>query len=56
MFAQMLGEEVIGPKKKELAYQEKFIGNLKEGKYIIKGILTTANGPFEAKVPIKVEG
>lgn len=55
MFTQMMGDEVVGPGKRELVYQTKFEGTLKESTYIIGGEITTMEGLLGGQTVIQVK-
>jgi len=55
MFAQMLGEETLGPGREEVVYTETHTGSLQPGGYKVTGALISANRPLSASLTITVE-
>lgn len=54
MFAQMLGQEILGPERRSLTYEATFTGALSPGPYRIKAWLTEATGAVSATLGIEV--
>ena len=55
MFAQVLGEEVLGPGREEVIYTETFDEPLQPGRYKVTGALIAANRPMSASLMITIE-
>ena len=55
MFAQVLGEEVLGPGREQVVYTETFDEPLQPGRYKVTGVLIAANRPMSASVMITIE-
>jgi len=55
MFAQVLGEETLGPGRGEVVYTETFAGPLRPGGYKVIGALIAANRPLSASLTITIE-
>ena len=55
MFAQMLGEETLGPGREEVVYTETHTGPLPPGGYKVTGSLISANRPLSASLTITIE-
>jgi len=55
MFAQMLGEETLGPGRAEVVYTETYAGPLQPGGYKVIGALISANRPLSASLTITIE-
>ena len=55
MFAQILGEETLGPGREEVVYTETFVGPLQPGDYEVIGALISANRPLSASLTITIE-
>ncbi len=54
MFAQMLGQEVLGPEIGRLSYEATFTGALGPGRYRVEAWLTDRSGNFSASLGIEV--
>lgn len=52
MFAQVLGEETLGPGREELSYTASYKGALEHGSYQITGILVAKDRPMSASVSV----
>lgn len=55
MFAQMLGQEVLGPETGRLSYEAIFAGALGPGRYRIEARLTDRSGDFSASLGVEVK-
>ena len=55
MFAQVLGEETLGPGREEVVYTETYAGPLEPGDYKVIGALISANRPLSASLTITIE-
>ena len=55
MFAQMLGEETLGPGREEVVYTETYAGPLQPGGYEVIGALISTNRPLSASLTITIE-
>ena len=55
MFAQVLGEETLGPGREEVVYTETYAGPLPPGAYEITGALISSNRPLSASLTITIE-
>lgn len=55
MFAQMLGQEVLGPETGRLTCEATFAGALSPGPYRIKAWLVERSGDFSASLGIQVK-
>ncbi len=55
MFAQVLGEETLGPGREEVVYTETHTGPLQPGGYTVVGALVSTNRPLSASLTITVE-
>lgn len=55
MFAQMLGQEVLGPETGRLSYEATFAGALGPGRYRIEARLTDRSGDFSASLGVEVK-
>ena len=55
MFAQVLGEETLGPDREEVIYTETYAGPLQPGGYKVTGALISANRPLSASLTITIE-
>ncbi len=55
MFAQVLGEETLGPGREEVVYTETYAGPLQPGGYKVIGALISANRPLSASLTITIE-
>ncbi len=55
MFAQVLGEETLGPGREEVAYTETHAGPLQPGAYEVIGAFVSTNRPLSASVTITIE-
>ena len=55
MFAQVLGEETLGPGREEVVYTETFAGPLQPGDYEVIGALISSNRPLSASLTITIE-
>ena len=54
MFAQVLGQESLGPSKPQIAYTDKYAGQLPPGTYKLTGTVTASNLPMSASVTFEV--
>lgn len=54
MFLQVLGEERVKPAG-SLVYRARVPGSLARGAYTATGVITAADGPISASVPIAIE-
>ena len=54
MFAQMLGEETLGPNRAEVVYTETYTGPLGPGEYKLSGMLIALDKPLSASVTITI--
>ena len=54
MFAQMLGEETLGPGREEVAYTETYAGPLEPGGYKVTGILVASDRTISASITITI--
>ena len=55
MFAQVLGEETLGPGREEVVYTETYAGPLQPGDYEVTGALISSNRPLSASLTITIE-
>ena len=55
MFAQVLGEETLGPGREEVVYTETYAGALQPGSYKVIGALVSANRPLSASLGITID-
>ena len=55
MFAQILGEETLGPGREEMVYTETYAGPLQPGGYKVTGTLIAANRPLSASLTMTIE-
>ncbi len=55
MFAQVLGEETLGPGREEVVYTETYAGPLQRGGYEVTGVLISSNRPLSASLTIRIE-
>jgi len=55
MFAQMLGEEILGPTNTEIIYTVKYKGKLSPGYYKITGIFVAKDRPMSGSIIIEVK-
>jgi len=55
MFAQVLGEETLGPGREEVVYTETYAGLLPPGGYKVTGALISSNRPLSASLTITIE-
>ena len=55
MFAQVLGEETLGPGREEVVYTETYAGPLQRGGYEVTGALISSNRPLSASLTITIE-
>ena len=55
MFAQMLGQVVLGPENPEVVYTETYTGQLAPGRYTLTGKLTDQDGFASASLTITVK-
>ena len=55
VFAQVLGQEIVGPGTRRFVYQSRYKGKLSPGTYQIKGMLNDAKRPMSASVSVVVE-
>lgn len=55
MFAQVLGEETLGPGREEIRYTASYQGALEPSSYQITGIVVAKNRPMSASVSIVVK-
>ena len=54
-FAQVLGEETLGPGREEVVYTETYTEQLQPGCYKVIGALVSANRPLSASLTITIE-
>jgi len=54
MFAQMLGQESLGPGRTQVVYNETYTGNLRGGTYKLTGTVTASDRPMSASVTVDV--
>ena len=54
MFAQVLGEETLGPDRADVVYTETYAGPLEPGDYKVIGILVAQDRPLSASVTIRI--
>ncbi len=54
MFAQVLGEETLGPDRAEVVYTETYAGTLGPGEYKLSGILVALERPLSASLTITI--
>lgn len=54
MFAQVLGEETLGPGRVEVLYSETYTGTLKAGEYKVTGILVASGRTISASITITI--
>ena len=55
MFAQMLGEEILGPSNSEVIYTVKYKGKLNPGYYKITGVLVARDRPMSGSIVVEVK-
>ena len=55
MFAQVLGEETLGPGREEVLYTETHTGLIQPGSYKVTGALVSYNWPLSASLTITIE-
>ena len=55
MFAQVLGEETLGPGREEVVYTETYAGPLQPGGYKVIGALVSTNRPLSASLMITID-
>ena len=55
MFAQMLGQEILGAETRHLTYEARFTSVLRPGPYRIRAWLTEGSGDFSATLGIQVQ-
>ena len=55
IFAQMLGEEILGPSNSEVIYTVKYKGKLNPGYYKITGVLVARDRPMSGSIFIEVK-
>ena len=55
MFAQVLGEETLGPGREEVVYTETYTEPLQRGGYKVIGALVSTNRPLSASLTITIE-
>ena len=55
MFAQMLGEEILGPRNPEVIYKAEYKGKLIPGYYKIIGVLVAKDRPMSGSIIIEVK-
>ena len=55
MFAQVLGEETLGPGREQVVYTETHAGPLPPGGYEVTGALISSNRPLSASLTITIE-
>jgi hypothetical protein len=55
MFAQMLGEEILGPSNLEIIYKAEYKDKLIPGYYKITGIFVTRDRPMSGSIVIEVK-
>jgi|GEM_PF-854924 len=54
MFAQMLGQETLGPGKTQLSYRQTYAGKLAPGTYKLTGTVTASNRPMSGSVTVEM--
>lgn len=54
MFAQMLGQETLGPERKQAIYKATYGGKLGPGTYKLTGIVTASDRPMSASLTLEV--
>lgn len=55
MFAQMLGEEILGPRNPEVIYTAEYKGKFSLGYYKISGVLVAQEKPMSGSIIIEVK-
>ena len=55
MFAQVLGEETVGPGREEMVYTETYAGPLEPGDYNVIGSLVAQDRPLSASLTITID-
>ncbi|MCZ2845541.1 MAG: BsuPI-related putative proteinase inhibitor [Candidatus Bathyarchaeota archaeon] len=55
MFAQMLGEEILGPNNPEIIYTAEYKDKLRPGYYKVTGILVAQDRPISGNIIIMVK-
>ncbi len=55
VFAQVLGEETLGPGRDEVVYTETYAGPLQPGDYKVIGALVSYNRPLSASLMITID-
>jgi len=55
MFAEVLGEETLGPGREEVVYTETYAGRLEPGDYQLTGMLVALDRPLSASVTITID-
>ena len=55
MFAQVLGEETLGPGREEVVYTETHAEPLRPGSYKVIGALISANRPLSASLMVTID-
>ena len=55
MFAQMLGEEILGPDNPEIIYTAEYMGELSPGYYKVTGIFVAQDRPMSGSIVIEVK-
>ena len=55
MFAQMLGEEILGPRNPEVIYMAEYKGKLSPGYYKVTGIFIAKDRPMSGSIIIEVK-
>jgi hypothetical protein len=55
MFAQMLGEEILGPTNTEILYTAKYSDKLSMGYYKVTGVLVAQEKPMSGSIIIEVK-
>ena len=55
MFAQVLGQLVLGPDSQEIHYQAVMQRHLRPGRYRVRGLLTTRSRSFSAVAEITIQ-
>ena len=55
MFAQMLGEEILGPDNPEIIYTLKYQSKLSSGYYKINGIFVAQEKPMSGSIVVEVQ-
>lgn len=55
MFAQVLGEEILGPRRKSLIYTAEFRGKLQPGTYKVSGVIVSRGLSLSSSMVISVK-